>query len=578
MRLKRFVCLMAVLSMLLSVLPADAVAVGPTLASGAHVNWIDRIANLPDYARNFYAWLENNSDVNGVLADPTKGSRMGTDYVHKIHEIKGTLNIDPGSDSDQIQAAIMDVVRNDAQAVVDFAFEVYGAFDRDHPEVFWLNTESLCGQSLSYSVSSQTGAVSYDLDIVFYLRKADFDIRLECYRDPAVLAAAVAQRDADIQRILRDCPDGSVAEKVRYLNRSLTESNAYNFAVGTGKPDAAADTAWKCVSALSGKSGTEGPVCEGYARAFKVLCDKLGIPCVLTEGYARTSLTEQNELHMWNYVKIDGNWYAVDVTWNDPFVSSSVTVKSGQERETYLLIGTNSVVSSSLTFGGSHKVRNGLNSGGQQYTNGPVLSSDAYSFRTEEPVPTEPKPTEPQPAEHAVPENYMNIASYRSSDGYTAPQKDGFVFAGWYQDQELTVPLDLDTTTGFAYASFVDAQLLSVKCQLPDDASAELDSVDLRLLTGIPTLRLHHVTFGINGDTEKIGTGVYEWLEASNGQPSAADIFGPDAAYIMTVVLPDIPRGQFGDQIVITPGWYTLDGTYVAGTPRTVRISEGFNT
>lgn len=49
-------------------------------------------------------------------------------------------------------------------------------------------------------------------------------------------------------------------------------------------------------------------VCEGYAESFKLLCDRLGIPCILVIG----------DDHMWNYVQMDdGNWYMVDVTWDD---------------------------------------------------------------------------------------------------------------------------------------------------------------------------------------------------------------------------------------------------------------------
>ena len=602
--MRRCVCVIAVVALLLSAMPLVTIAAGPSPSAGNHERWIDRIGNLPSYAREFYTWLECNSGADGVLANPTKGTRMGNDYVYKVHEIKGTLEVVPGSTGIQIQNAIFDAVSADAQTVIDYTFEAYGAFDRDHPEVFWLNTESLCGQSLSYSVTAQTGAVSYDLDIVFYLRTADFDIRLETYRDVANLSAAIAQRDADIQRILMNCPTSHAADKIRYLNRILTETNSYNSAVGNGNSDAAAETAWKCVSALNGKSGNDGPVCEGYARAFKVLCDRLGIPCVLTEGYAQTGLTAKKELHMWNYVKLDGKWYAVDVTWNDPFISSSNAVKSGHENEAYLLVGSNTAVSGSMTFGVSHKIRNGLNSGGQQYINGPVLSANAYIDQNEpiepkptepkptepkptepkptEPKPTEPKPTEPKPTEPkpTVPtvEDYMDIAPYRQDGQYTAPQKKGFVFAGWFQDEDLTVPLDSGTTSGFAYASFVDATLLTVKCQLTEGATAASENVDLRLLTGLTSLDLHHVSFRIDDGSELIGSGVYENLQENGEQIAASEVFGDTASYFISVVMKNIPRERFDEQIVVIPGWYTLDGTFVAGTPRTIRPSDGFTT
>ena len=61
-------------------------------------------------------------------------------------------------------------------------------------------------------------------------------------------------------------------------------------------------------------------VCEGYARAFKYLMDASGIPCVLVSGTATNSQGEE-ESHAWNYVQINENWYAVDVTWDDPIIT-----------------------------------------------------------------------------------------------------------------------------------------------------------------------------------------------------------------------------------------------------------------
>lgn len=56
-------------------------------------------------------------------------------------------------------------------------------------------------------------------------------------------------------------------------------------------------------------------VCEGYARGFKLLMDRLGIPCVSVLGSAHSGSAVES--HMWNYVLIDGTWYGVDVTWDD---------------------------------------------------------------------------------------------------------------------------------------------------------------------------------------------------------------------------------------------------------------------
>ncbi len=51
--------------------------------------------------------------------------------------------------------------------------------------------------------------------------------------------------------------------------------------------------------------------CDGYALAFKLLMDRAGLFCCVVEGFA-------DELpHMWNMVCIDGQFYHVDVTWDD---------------------------------------------------------------------------------------------------------------------------------------------------------------------------------------------------------------------------------------------------------------------
>ena len=617
MTLKKPVCLIVALALWLTCVTGPVISAAPSLAAGNHAQWIDRFADLPEYAVDFYHWLESSCVAGGALVDPTKGTRLGDSYVHQIHELKGSLKVDPSASSQQLQDLIMAAVDEDASTATNYAFEVYGAFDRDHPEVFWLGTESRCGMNLQYSLNRQTNVVSYDLDIFFYLKEGGFDIRLECYRDPAVIAAAIKQRDLDIQRILSDCPVSSTpAEQVRYLNRVLTQSNAYN-ASGSASDWASVDpNAWKCVSALSGSVGVKGPVCEGYARAFKVLCDRLGIPCVLTEGFAKNGQWETPELHMWNYVKIDGAWYAVDVTWNDPRVSGYEQVAaSGRENERYLLIGSTTVVTTGLTFGQSHEVRNGVHTGGVQYVNGPLLSPVAYEYKSTDPSEPEPEVTEPElpvpdpdpvtpepdPVEPTpkpgvpgdvdqpdppkpdgnapvedVPENYLDISPYRADGVFKAPRKEGFVFAGWFSDEELTLPISVDALTGYAYAAFVPEDVLSIRCQLSDGTTAASGQADLRILTGVAVRCPQYVTFGLSwNDTACAASHRLEQVRCGDDLCDAAELFGQAAAYIVTCTVTDIPASRFDDPLTITPCWYTRDGTPVEGKSRTIRISDG---
>jgi len=79
-------------------------------------------------------------------------------------------------------------------------------------------------------------------------------------------------------------------------------------------------------------------VCEGYARSYKYLMEKVGVPCVLVSGVA-VNTEGQTESHAWNYVQIDNNWYAVDVTWDDPVIVGGGQVDNNS-RYRYFLKGS----------------------------------------------------------------------------------------------------------------------------------------------------------------------------------------------------------------------------------------------
>lgn len=84
----------------------------------------------------------------------------------------------------------------------------------------------------------------------------------------------------------------------------------------------------------------EPVVCEGYAKAFKYLCDESGIGCLILEGNMGGSA------HMWNYVELDGNWYLVDVTNDDGRMDLMSPVNEqeniiGEFNETLLAVGSN---------------------------------------------------------------------------------------------------------------------------------------------------------------------------------------------------------------------------------------------
>lgn len=67
---------------------------------------------------------------------------------------------------------------------------------------------------------------------------------------------------------------------------------------------------------LTGRKG----ICLGYASTFQLLMDLSGIECVTVRGMSHDGTSE----HAWNLVKLEEEWYAVDVTWDDPVASFPV--------------------------------------------------------------------------------------------------------------------------------------------------------------------------------------------------------------------------------------------------------------
>ena len=109
-------------------------------------------------------------------------------------------------------------------------------------------------------------------------------------------------------------------------------------------------------------------VCEGYARTFKYLMEQINIPCVLVSGTATNSQGE-TESHAWNYVQINNQWYAVDVTWDDPVIIGGGEITEDMMYQ-YFLKG-------SETFFANH-TEDGVISEGSMEFSFPMLSTTDY--------------------------------------------------------------------------------------------------------------------------------------------------------------------------------------------------------
>ena len=78
-------------------------------------------------------------------------------------------------------------------------------------------------------------------------------------------------------------------------------------------------------------------VCDGYAKAFELLCAESGIYAYMMYGEG-INPDGQKESHAWNVVKVNGEWYQVDCTWDDPVINGSVVTDGSNLTYTYFLL------------------------------------------------------------------------------------------------------------------------------------------------------------------------------------------------------------------------------------------------
>lgn len=169
--------------------------------------------------------------------------------------------------------------------------------------------------------------------------------------DPAVMLAQLkaAVEDFYLRYTAEVAENATDLEKYQYAYEYITMQCSYNsdeISEPCPLSPTERETAHNAYGALVGAGMKDGVpygagnvVCEGYAKAYMVLCQRIGLPCVTIVGAANTvgNIPPINN-HMWNAVKLDDEWFAVDATWDDyeiqmtperyPYVTSQVTVET----------------------------------------------------------------------------------------------------------------------------------------------------------------------------------------------------------------------------------------------------------
>lgn len=153
-----------------------------------------------------------------------------------------------------------------------------------------------CAPELDYIGQEYTVSMNEDGYVVAL--EVDYELNRE--------QAAKRQNDleARVDEIMSGVSAGmSDYDKVKYFHDTIIKNCDYD------DSRESCYTAYGCL--VEGKA-----VCEGYAKAMLVLCERAEIGClpVVGQGYEGDSA----QPHIWNKVLIDGEWYGFDLTWDDP--------------------------------------------------------------------------------------------------------------------------------------------------------------------------------------------------------------------------------------------------------------------
>lgn len=211
---------------------------------------------------------------------------------------------------------------NQIEAVQDYRHQALACMIKaDNPKIFWIdwiNSNAI----LSYNTSD-----TYYRSFVVPNGKTLADLQDEF---TAAVTAAVNEISAGLSK------QADRKAKVHAIYDWLCENNTYNDAQTNSHKAESNPVSFAFMAAHSAYSaiipGDEyEPVCQGYASAFKVLCDELDVPCILLTG-SMTSLSTHN----WNYVQLEnGQWYQVDVTTGDAYNTDLFCLMKASQAKKY---------------------------------------------------------------------------------------------------------------------------------------------------------------------------------------------------------------------------------------------------
>ncbi|MCY9653492.1 transglutaminase domain-containing protein [Paenibacillus thiaminolyticus] len=216
-----------------------------------------------------------------------------------------------------VEARPFEVVLNDAKAMTKWFEERFTEREGISSFRYEGSTDTLTAQvteALSAALHSDP-FIRYNVSKYSFQWKGSVDYALVTvyveYRETREQTQFVLNRAHEIVQEIT-APDDSPHQKVKAIHDYVVSHLTYDEGM----------TKFTAYEAL-----TEGKtVCQGYALLVHAMLIEAGIPGQIIEGEAGGTL------HAWNLVQLDGSWYHLDATWDDPLPN-----RDGQIRYTYYL-------------------------------------------------------------------------------------------------------------------------------------------------------------------------------------------------------------------------------------------------
>ena len=182
-------------------------------------------------------------------------------------------------------------------------------------ECYWFDKAKGWKWSCSYSNNSETLSLT-DYRFTMYVAQ-EYAVQGNNVYYPTMFNTSTVQSvNAAVNHALNIVQSsyGTAADRLAYYRDKVCELTTYN-TQAANTSNWPYGNAWQLVWVFDGDPLTS-VVCEGYAKAFKYLCDLSDLPgveCLTVSGYLTSSSTSGG--HMWNVVRMDdGRNYLVDLT------------------------------------------------------------------------------------------------------------------------------------------------------------------------------------------------------------------------------------------------------------------------